>query len=593
MAADPPFSPTTEADLYDYLAVRALGLVTQALDASGPMQRVRVTTLPDEVMERICAALQGNPRWVARMLTGGPPDRPWKATATKLIELRNTLEQPLLVFVPSGLRSAAEDSLDVATFTELSLAGLSRDLVESLLAELPEVLQLRVSDVFEYLRLERVSRHTDQEVEYLLTVAKNGGTARAAGRALYVFGLIPDDVLFDRPNARSWLSRNHNACRDLSDIGRPLRERIGRLPVQPGTIQDDLFAFLRLRHTDSPRAWASEIACDPSYHRLSFDHWQFVDAVDQELRLILEPLGLPIQAPDLVGGAAQMPVLDLQGRQGLKVSVRSVPPPAQVAVWKSFRFQILSLGEGGESVVWESNNYPKPGGRNRVFSRTIKLSDLQGLDEGAYYIKVDAYDQSGALLTRRRPLDPNNPDGRAENESEYFLITRGVDGADVETPEPRVIHLPSFLDAYVTVASRQVVSKSVEGLVQRSAVSGAWVESTSASVRGDVHFELHGEGIAGYGVVMPGLLRKLELAILDHPDQLGALRLNLADVRKLADIEPELRKIPELPDMPESRAFLGARGTVFRQIREQHRLRSQTSDGAQEKTSTVETGDLL
>ena len=101
-----------------------------------------------------------------------------------------------------------------------------------------------------------------------------------------------------------------------------------------------------------------------------------MDTVDQELRLILDPLGLPMQAPDLVSGAAQMPVLDLQGRQGLKVSVRSVPPPAQVAAWKSFRFQILSLGEGGESVAWESNNYPKPTGRNRVFSRTIKLADL-------------------------------------------------------------------------------------------------------------------------------------------------------------------------------------------------------------------------
>ena len=31
MTADPPFSPTTEADLYEYLAGRALGIVTQAL----------------------------------------------------------------------------------------------------------------------------------------------------------------------------------------------------------------------------------------------------------------------------------------------------------------------------------------------------------------------------------------------------------------------------------------------------------------------------------------------------------------------------------------------------------------------------------
>jgi hypothetical protein len=558
------------------------------------MQRVRVTTLPDPVMERLCETLQGDPRWVARMLAAGTPDRPWKATATKLIELRNTLEEPLLVFVPSGLRTAAEDSLDVATFTELSLAGLSRDLVESLLAELTEDIQFQARDIFEYLRLERVSRHADdQEVEYLLTVVKNGGTAEAVGRALYVFGLIPDDALLGRSNIRSWLSRNYNACRELFDIDRPLRERIGRLRVQPGTIQNGLFAFLRLRHTDSPRAWASEIACDPRHHNLSFDHWQLVDAVDQELRLTLEPLNLPVQTPDLVSGAAQMPVLDLQGRRGLKVSARSMPPPAQVAGWKSFRFQILSHGEDGESVAWESNNYPKPGGKNRVFSRTIKLADLQRLEEGAYYIKVDAYDQSGALLTKRRPIDPNDTEGRAENESKYFLITRGVDNADVETPEPRVIQVPSFLDAYVTVAARQALSKSSDKPLQRSGIPGAWTEPISASVRGDVHFELHGEGVAGYGVVMPGLLRKLELAILSHPERLGALSINLTDAKKLSDVEPELCKIASLPDTPESRAFLEAREAVFRQIREQHLLRLRSSDEIPERTNTVETADLL
>jgi len=591
--SDPPFTPSGEVDLYAYLAERALGLVTQAMESAGAMQRVRVTSLPDAVMERLCEALQGSPRWRARMLCGGLPDRPWKATATKLIELRNALEEPLLVFVPSGLRTAAEDSLDIATFTELSLAGLSRDLVESLVAELDQGLQLHVRDVFEYLRLERISRHVDQEVEYLLTVVKNGKTPRAAGRSLFVFGLIPDDCLFERSNARSWLSRNHNASRELSEMGRPLRERIGRLPLQPGTLQNDLFTFLRLRQTDNPRHWAAEIACDPMHGHLSLGHWKFVDTVDQELRLILDPLGLPMQAPDRVSGAAQMPVLDLQGRQGLKVSVRSVPPPAQVAAWKSFRFQILSLGEGGESVAWESNNYPKPAGRNRVFSRTIKLADLQVLEEGAYYLKVDAYDQSGALLTKRRPVDPNNLEGRSENESEYFLVTRGLDSADVEPPEPRVIHVPSFVDAYVTVAARQLSSGKPDLPVRRVAITGAWSEPLSASVRGDVHFELQGEGIAGYGVVIPGLIRKLELAILEHPEQLGALRLSMADAKKLADVEPENRKIPLLPDISEAKAFLVARATLFGRLREQHSLRSRTPDEALARTGLVEVADLL
>ena len=77
-------------------------------------------------------------------------------------------------------------------------------------------------------------------------------------------------------------------------------------------------------------------------------------------------------------------------------------------------------------MAWESNSYPKPGGRNQKFTRTIKTAELGNLDEGTYFLKVDAYDQNGALMTQRRPVDPDAPDGRAENESDYFFVTSGV-----------------------------------------------------------------------------------------------------------------------------------------------------------------------
>ena len=52
-----------------------------------------------------------------------PPDL--TVTSTKLVELRNpladnTLRPPLLVFIPSDLRAAAEDSFGVATFEEVA-----------------------------------------------------------------------------------------------------------------------------------------------------------------------------------------------------------------------------------------------------------------------------------------------------------------------------------------------------------------------------------------------------------------------------------------------------------------------------------------
>src|SRR5580700_8061916 len=100
-----------------------------------------------------------------------------KTTATKLIELRNVLEKPLLVFIPPGLRTAAEDSLDIATFTELSLAALAQDLVEGLLLKLSEALRTQVVGMLGHLRELHRIRNSDEEVDYLLTVLKNGATA--------------------------------------------------------------------------------------------------------------------------------------------------------------------------------------------------------------------------------------------------------------------------------------------------------------------------------------------------------------------------------------------------------------------------------
>ena len=41
-----------------------------------------------------------------------------------------------------------------------------------------------------------------------------------------------------------------------------------------------------------------------------------------------------------VTGAAAMPLLNLQGKEPLKVSFRAIPSPSHVVAWKSFRIQI-------------------------------------------------------------------------------------------------------------------------------------------------------------------------------------------------------------------------------------------------------------
>src|SRR5262245_6406406 len=220
-----------QADLYILIAEEIRPRLLRALEAAGPGQRLRVTTLPEPVMDAVCEGLQGDSRWVARVLATDAGGGEWRATATKLIELRNVLEKPLLVFIPPGLRTAAEDSLDIATFTELPLATLGQDLVTVLLERLPEPLRTDVAASISHLREQRHIRNTDEEVEFLVTILKNGGSAAAAGGALYVFRLLPDFELFSRGNVIFWLSRNLKACETLAD-GQPLQTAILRLPIK-------------------------------------------------------------------------------------------------------------------------------------------------------------------------------------------------------------------------------------------------------------------------------------------------------------------------------------------------------------------------
>jgi len=575
-------------DLYALLVERMRPRLLMALEAAGPGQRLRVTALPEPVMDGICESLEGDARWVARVLAVGPDPRPWKATATKLIELRNVLENPLVVFIPPGLRTAAEDSLDIATFTELSLSTVGHDLAAALLQRIPQPLRDEVAGALVYLREQRHARSTDEEVEYLLTVIKNGSTAEAAGGALYAFGLVPDFAAFTRGNTLYWLSKNAKACEQLVDG--PLQTAVLRLPIKHGSVQSSLYNFLRVRQRGDVRAWAAEIATKEEHRALSLDRWDFIDtSAVEELRLLVEPLTLPRQTEDAVVGTAQLPVLNLDGKDVLKVAFRSIPAPSQVTAWKSWRVQIMSIREGAPTVAWESNNFAKPA-KNAKVSRSIKPADLQSLEEGTYFLKVDAYDGDGALLTKPLRVDDADPDSRAENESERFLIVRGKE-VDLVPEEVRSTYASSLLDAWVRVATRALGAKKRSVVPERASVRGEWDEPMGAPLRGDVHFELKGDDFTGFSIAMPSLLRRIERDVLQHPDTIGVYAISFLDVRSLSDVEFKVKEPLSLGTGPDVDAFMNARRAVFKAIFHHHFLQEDLKD-IPHRAGLVETVDL-
>lgn len=567
MAEPTSLVPVSVDDQYAALSEQLVPLLRDELQAAGPGHRLRVTTLPGPVMERLAVALE-DPRWIVRVLEERPT-KPFHATAATIIRYRDHAEMPVLVFFPPGPRTASEDSLDIATFAELSLSSIAQGLSDVLLWRLAEPLREEVREVLRYLGEVRQMRHPDEQVDYLLTVAKNGGSREAAGAAIYTFGLVPDFKLFTRGPATTltWLSRNLQKCDKLSDLSQPLQKRLRALGVKQDT-QQDLFRFLRTRHAEEPRLWARQVACDAANRGLAFDRWEFLDSEEgSELRLILDSLDLPRQQADQVSGAERMPVLNITGKDPLKVVFRSVPNPSQVPGWKNWRVLILALGGGESTVVWESNNFPKPaGGQRAKMRRSIRMKDLEMLEEGTYFLRVDAYDAEGALLTAKRRLDTEDDNSRAENESEPFLVVR--EDVLVDDPSFRAIFVPSLLAAWIRGAAKAIDGNA--DVPRRNAMTGSWNQPIGASVKGDAGFEIEADGFNGYTVLVSGLLRKIETLLLDNPRTLGLWQMSLAAARTPGDVEIVRKERSDLDDMPDAEAFLQAREEAFRRIREQH-----------------------
>jgi len=583
----------TEQQVTEAVADVAEPQLRDVLAAAKREHRLRVTSLPSAVMDSVARRLQGDDRWVVRVHSEQSALEDWQASATKLIELRNNEPRPLLVFLPPGLRTPAEDSLDVATFTEFALGDVMDDVVRALTAQLPPCAAEVVKDALEYLRIERALPGTAEVARFLLSVIASSGRPADAGRALALLGLVPDlEVLSDTQHLRRRLWRNLHCVGELADDRRPLQERIARLKLKPGPLPGQLFTFLRPTYTEGRFAWASAIATETDLEHLTFEKWEFIDQpASTELSLTMLPLALPRQVPDSVGHTQAMPVLDLGGRSGLKLAFRCSPSPAQVPEWKHFRLRVMKPEAEGPVVAWESNNYKAPTGTGTRLSRTIKVTALQDLEEGTYYAQVDAFGGDGSLLNDSKPRDPQDPDSLRENESEYFLAVR--DEVIVDTPKPRAVFVVSFEEAHGDAWARSLgeSKKTRPAAPSRTEMSGSWREARTAPLHGDAHFVFDTEGVEGFTIRVPGALRRTELDILESPDRLGLFRLDYRDARSPGDAVPSVRdEVPALQSTAFA-AFLEARSEVFAALLSQHQDRA--PDDNSFRLGIVETADLL
>lgn len=555
--------------------------IADELEKSEPGHCLRISVLPEAVMQDLCLQFNNNGNNADVVLLLGPNQQPeanWQVSATRLIELRNAETRPLLAFIPPGLKTAAEDSFDVSTFSEVNLGDVPAQLRQELRSKLPQELRELVDEVVWYMEKSVKKVDDDDIARYFLTILENGATKEAAGGAIYQFRLVPHFALLDERNRiRQQLDRNVTAVDLLTDGVQPLLGRIHSLKLKANTIQSPLYEFLRERLLEGPATWTKLVATDVNYRHLAFDHWQFADegGGDEKILLYMDELGLTVKYPDQPVGPDNPPYLDVQRTRTVKVKWQANRKPVTVPQLAYYRLELVNA-DG--AIVWESNNIPKGTGRSTSKTKTLKVAEFRGLvedeeDEGIYFFRVRGYSESGEILNEEDPendikvlRDPSNPEGKLINESEDVWFW-----SDPEAPPPaepqRNITVTSFLDAKL-LAQFAAIDRGddpfSENLKPRSDKTG-WA-TKSSSKRADAVFNIVYDAQARYTLPINSLLRRIEQETLANPEFLGRWRLDFRDEQTTHySVDLTLRQFRNPERVPSS--FMAIRKTLFSAIR--------------------------
>ncbi len=564
-------------------------VISARLHESRPGHCLRVSSLQESVMRELCARLRdefANTEVVLLLGPWQPASAPYDVTATRLVELRNEGTRPLLVFVPPGIKTAAEDSFGVSTFAEIDLRAAPRRLRTLLRNRLPAECQSLTDRAIQYLGETERLISDDDVVRYYLAMLESprfegldaSEHLEAAGAAIYQLHLLPDRGLFTAPDRiKQRLGRNVEVLSTIVDSTSPLLGRIHQLKLKRNTIQADLYGFLRHRALGAVEQWGEEIACDAAWEHLAFDRWEFEGETTRDrVRLYVDELDLPARNLDAPIGPDNPRYLDVKRTSRIRLKWDTDPKPASVDGLAHFRIEIVSSDTEGGAIAWESGNIGVGKSAGSTRTRTLKVADFRDQfsdadADGLYFFRVRAYSESGDILNEedaeadpRILRDPANPAGKRQYESEdvWFWVEEGDPPPADST---RNVTVQSFLEAQLLTRLAAVdrgddpFSESLRPQPDRT----RW--AVAKGTRSEATFNIVFDSQSRYTLTVSNRLRSIESETLRHPENLGRWRLNFSQGEQgMLDAVAVERPFNAPERVPE--AFLRARRVVFQAI---------------------------
>lgn len=498
-------------------------------------------------------------------------------TSTKLVELRNplpdgTLRPPLCVFVPSGMKTSAEDSFGPATFEDFGLGDVYGDLVHDTLTQVAPSLQSYIREVLRFLSEQQWRWATPyHQVRYLVAAFDNGLDAEALGTCLFELGLVPDFRVFNTPGgALGKVKRNLECVRVITESERTIRASVLDLDLANAGLRKRLSEHLLGHGNEDPIRWTREIVIDRKNWDLTFDKWEFASrSMPDQITIRSVVTDLPTvtddeteeKLADLVGQQLLAP----KNRKKLNVVLDVSPHPSQVTGLDHFTVQIISRTAGPIGVVkkvkaWSAN-------RSTCTVSFTKL-DKVDFDEGWHFVRVMPWTADSD------PIPLKDPDsGKPGHESEPFYVLPEAT-LDEEPPQRAVPKADSV--------EHGRIDRQFTAIMQRRDPSGIRAESVNWGQKSSgkrvasqeiLEAKFGAEGTMQ--IIVPRWLKIIEQRILASADQPASWRMQI----HMGEPNTPTADICDLPASNTTRAYLDGRATYFAAIRQgQKELISQGAD---------------
>lgn len=457
-------------------------------------------------------------------------------SATKLIELRNKEEAPLLALIPSTCRTAAEDSYGSSSFQVISLEGIENKLKLELLNSIPEKYgDLIKSEILAYLEGYEIS--TVNIIKYLIALEESGYSKEAIGNNIFLLGLIPDSKLIDEPEKlRARLNYNLQSIELISSFSKPLYDRVSELPLEPNTLQKDLVSFIKKENG----ARSIEEICRlifSSYGNLNFSNWQIPDLDFSHIKLLTEEI--KSNSFKIEEGKK---VLHVEEGRAAKVRIRfrTNPNPKDISELKFFKVVLMAVDGGVGEEISILRKLKNTTSNRSDREATVELNS-NVIEEGSYFFKVLAEDEHGNILNadddfkdakiQKAWLDAKSLDENTSKTGFSYKLSCDSEDFDyvvedaVEREEnQRKDKLNNVLQAYFKYRIEQIKQEEEAELPEASDNSNIWLTDVTKHTS---TFHINYSDKHNYQINLSSKLREIENKFLANSEFLGHVKGSL------------------------------------------------------------------